>query len=263
MSPRFASAGLALLALLAAGGGPVHSVQAQDAASALRAGDYDAAIVLLQRQARQDPRGAAVHRALVRTLAEVGRYADAEEEAKKFQATNPRSPQMFNTLGDVLAARGRNTEAEAAFKKSIAGGASDALAAEVNLAGLRLARRARGSHARLPPAHRCLQPVVFALLRAARGRGPRLLGPGRGRSPALQGRAEGLRRSDRRGSRQRRRARGPTSLFLEKYNQARTRPRRLRRRWTQPVTTPAPSWPWRACSMRTAPPGCWRRWSAA
>jgi tetratricopeptide (TPR) repeat protein len=143
MSPRFARAGLALLALLAAGGGLVHSVQAQDAASALRAGDYDAAIVLLQRQARQDPRGAAVHRALVRTLAEVGRYADAEEEAQKFQATNPRSPQMFNTLGDVLAARGRNAEAEAAFKKSIAGGAADAMAAEVNLAGVRLARGER------------------------------------------------------------------------------------------------------------------------
>jgi tetratricopeptide (TPR) repeat protein len=143
MSRRLARAGLAVLALLAAGGGPVHSVQAQDAAAALRAGDYDAAIVLLQRQARQDPRGAAVHRALVRTLAEVGRYADAEEEAKKFQATSPRSPQMLNALGEVLATRGRHAEAEAAFKKAIAGGAADALAAEANLASLRLARGER------------------------------------------------------------------------------------------------------------------------
>jgi tetratricopeptide (TPR) repeat protein len=143
MSPRFARFGLALLALAAAGGGPVHSVQAQDAASALRSGDYDTAVVLLQRQANQDPRGAAIHRLLVRTLAEVGRYADAEEEAKKFQAGSPRSPQMFNTLGEVLAARGRHAEAEAAFKKAIAGGAADALAAEVSLASLRLARGER------------------------------------------------------------------------------------------------------------------------
>ncbi len=143
MSRRFARFGLVVLALLATDGGPVRSAQAQDAASALRAGDYDAAIVLLQRQARQDPRGAAVHRALVRTLSEVGRYADAEEEAKTFQALSPRSPQLFNTLGEVLAARGRNAEAEAAFKKSVAGGASDALAAEVNLASLRLARGER------------------------------------------------------------------------------------------------------------------------
>ena len=143
MSGPLARVGLVLLALAVAGGGPVHSVQAQDAASALRAGDYDAAIVLLQRQARQDPRGAAAHRALVRTLAEVGRYADAEEEAKKFQALSPRSPQLFNTLGEVLATRGRNAEAEAAFKKAVAGGASDALAAEVNLASLRLARGER------------------------------------------------------------------------------------------------------------------------
>jgi tetratricopeptide (TPR) repeat protein len=140
---RLARFGLALLALAAVGGGPVRPVQAQDAASALRAGDYDAAIVLLQRQARQAPRAAPAHRALVRTLAEVGRYADAEQAVQSFQAANSRSPELHNTLGEVLSARGRNPEAEAAFKKAMAGGASDALTAEVNLAALRLARGER------------------------------------------------------------------------------------------------------------------------
>ena len=80
---------------------------AQDAAAALRAGDYDAAIAALTRQARLDPRRAAVHRALARTLAEVGRYADAEAAIKAFQAANPRSPELQGTLGEVLVARGR------------------------------------------------------------------------------------------------------------------------------------------------------------
>ncbi len=143
MTRRLARCGLGLLALIAAGGGSVHTVQAQDAAAALRSGDYDAAIAVLTRHARQEPRSAPAHRALARTLAEVGRYADAEAAVKSFQAASPRSPELFNTLGEVLAARGRNTEAEAAFRKAIAGAAADALTAEVNLATLRLARGER------------------------------------------------------------------------------------------------------------------------
>ncbi|HET6899918.1 MAG TPA: tetratricopeptide repeat protein, partial [Vicinamibacteria bacterium] len=140
MIARSARLSLALLALAAVGGGPVHTVQAQDAASALRSGDYDAAIVLLQRQAKKEPRAAEARRALVRTLAEVGRYDDAEEEAKAFQAANPRSPELLTSLGEIHSARGRNAEAESAFKKAIAGSASDALTAEVDLSALLLAR---------------------------------------------------------------------------------------------------------------------------
>ena len=62
MTRRLARCGLGLLALIAAGGGSVHTVQAQDAAAALRAGDYDAAIAVLTRHARQDPRSAPAHR---------------------------------------------------------------------------------------------------------------------------------------------------------------------------------------------------------
>ena len=141
-SRPLAAAGLGVLALLVAGGGAVRSVRAQDAATALRAGDYEGAIALLTRQARQDP-AAATHRALARTLAEVGRYAQAEEVIKAFQAAHPRSPELLDTLGETLVARGRIGEAEAAFKKAIAGAAGDALTAEVNLAVLRAGRGER------------------------------------------------------------------------------------------------------------------------
>jgi tetratricopeptide (TPR) repeat protein len=135
-----AAGGLAVLALGAVGGGATRTVSAQDPAAALRAGDYDAAIAALTRQARQDPRRAATHRALARTLAEAGRYAEAEEAIKAFQAASPRSPELLETLGEVMLARGKRAEAEAALKKAIAGGAADALLAEARLAILRFER---------------------------------------------------------------------------------------------------------------------------
>jgi tetratricopeptide (TPR) repeat protein len=143
MTRRRTASALALAALLATGGGSAHVAQAQDAAAALRAGDYPAALALLQRQARLAPRAAATHRALARTLAEVGRLQEAEDVARAFTAASPRSVELLDTLGRTLAARGRNADAEAAFKKAIAGGAADALVAEVDLAVLRLDRGER------------------------------------------------------------------------------------------------------------------------
>jgi tetratricopeptide (TPR) repeat protein len=140
MTRRWAAAGLALLALVAAGGGSVHTVEAQDAVAARRAGDYEAALAALTKQARSAPGQAPIQRALARVLAEVGRYAEAEAAIKAFHAASPRSPELQETLGEVLLARGRRAEAETAFKKAIAGGASDALTAEVKLAILQLER---------------------------------------------------------------------------------------------------------------------------
>lgn len=137
---RLAAVGLVLFV---ASAGPVTTTHAQDTASALHAGDYPAAIKALERQARREPRAAAVHRALARTLAEVGRLQEAEDAARAFLAANPRSSELLATLGEVLAARGRRAEAESAFQKSIAGGAQDALVAEVDLALVRLERGER------------------------------------------------------------------------------------------------------------------------
>jgi tetratricopeptide (TPR) repeat protein len=138
-----AGASLALLALAMAGGGAVRVAEAQDATAALRSGDYEAAIAALRRQAAQDPRRAPVHRALARTLAEVGRLDDAEAALRSFVTANPRSAELHVTHGEVLSARGRTAEAEAAFEKALAGGASDALVAEVHLGLLQLDRGQR------------------------------------------------------------------------------------------------------------------------
>jgi tetratricopeptide (TPR) repeat protein len=130
------TAGL-LAGLLATGSGALQSPTATTAAEALHAGDYQAALAALGRDARADPRQASVHRALARTLAEVGRTADALAAVQAFQSANPRSPELLETQGELELVRGRTAEAESAFKKAIAAGAGDALLAEVVLAGLR------------------------------------------------------------------------------------------------------------------------------
>jgi len=258
MSARFARLGLALLALAAVGGGPVHTVQAQDAASALRSGDYDAAILLLQRQAKKEPRAAAAHRLLVRTLAEVGRYADAEEEAKTFQAANPRSPELLTSLGEILATRGRNSEAESAFKKALAGGASDALTAEVDLAALRLARgerdeAMRGFHRLIDAYNQAsslsseqLAAVARACWTLSCSRTPSR--PSTNPSPPIPTTWTPASTSP------------PCS---SRSTTAPTPPPRQRRRWTATLPIRERSWPWPACSMRTARRARWRCWSGA
>jgi tetratricopeptide (TPR) repeat protein len=136
------------LAGSAAGGGSLRTMEAPDAAAALRSGDYDAALAGLQALAEKDPQDARVHRAFVRTLAEVGRYREAEEVARGFLSRSPRSPELLNTLGELHHERGRRDEAEAAFRKAVAGKAADALVAEVNLAILEHERGNRAEAAK-------------------------------------------------------------------------------------------------------------------
>jgi tetratricopeptide (TPR) repeat protein len=95
--------------------------------------------------ARAQTHAPAAPRATVRTLAEAGRYAEAEAAVKAFQAANPRSAALQRTLGEVLVAQGRRAEAEAAFEAAIAAGAPDALSAETDLALLRLDRGERAA----------------------------------------------------------------------------------------------------------------------
>jgi len=100
-------------------------------------GRYNDAIGQFTRLARQDPGSAEVTRGWIRALMEVGRYDSAEEEARRFIERNPESPELWNTLGEVLVLRGNRAGARTAFTTAMVRGASDSLTARLNLAVLR------------------------------------------------------------------------------------------------------------------------------
>jgi len=108
----------------------------EDARAAARTGRYDDAIDAYRRAMRSGPTSIEARRGLVHVLSTVGRYDDAEAEA----SAAADSVALANTLGEVLAARGKDAQAEAAFRRAISGGAGDRLTAEVNLAELLLRR---------------------------------------------------------------------------------------------------------------------------
>lgn len=144
MRPSRAVLVLTGLALCAGGRASVRGGSAQAAAAAPHAEDHTAAIASLTARARENPGHADTHRALARALAEVGRHREAEDTARSFLARNRQSPELWNTLGELLQGSGRLDEAKSAFDKAIAGHAADALVAEVNRAVLRFDR---GEHA--------------------------------------------------------------------------------------------------------------------
>jgi len=118
--------------------------QLRRAGELARSGKYDEAIDIYKELAAKDgPVAVAGRRGLLRTLSEVGKYADAEEAGKRFIA-GPAGVQLQNALGEVLQLRGKTTEAEAAYKSAVAGQATDSLTARLNLDILRFDR---GEHA--------------------------------------------------------------------------------------------------------------------
>ncbi len=139
---RWITIGLSLALPLAAAEGAAQSRLA-DAHSALRRGRYDEAIRGFRSMVDREPRSAEAARGLVRALTEVGRYAEAEEAARRYVRGRPDSPELLNALGEVLALRGRRDEAADLFRRALAGGASDALVARLNLAVLRYESGAR------------------------------------------------------------------------------------------------------------------------
>ena len=109
------------------------------ATAAFRAGRYGEALHLYERAASVDGGAVAARRGLVRTLALVGRYREAEREARAaLEETG--SPDLWNPLGEVLLHRGRLDEAAAAFERADSRGARDSLVARLNLAELRFRR---------------------------------------------------------------------------------------------------------------------------
>jgi tetratricopeptide (TPR) repeat protein len=102
-----------------------------DAYAAYVSGQYDDAIRGLQALVRADPGDHRARRTLVAAMVEVGRYDDAERVARAGD-----SPQLANSLGEVLALRGRLDDAETAFRDAVQNRAPDANTASLNLAML-------------------------------------------------------------------------------------------------------------------------------
>jgi tetratricopeptide (TPR) repeat protein len=134
---RPARVALGLLAAAAAAGYVVaQGAGVRDAVTALRAGQYDAALAAYARDAQARPDDFVLHAAWVRALAEVGRYDEAEQAARAFLGRSPRSVELFVPLGEVLILRGKSAEADQAFQRALAGRARDALSAQAWLATL-------------------------------------------------------------------------------------------------------------------------------
>lgn len=122
-------------ALICGVAGAARAQQRVEAAEiALRSGRYEDAISLFSDIAGNEPDNARAARGHVRALVEVGRYEEAEQAARRFIRMNSTSPDLFNSLGQVLYLRGSRDEAAAAFERAVAGGADDAIDARLNRA---------------------------------------------------------------------------------------------------------------------------------
>lgn len=115
---------------------PLAAQAEANALAALASGEYDDAIRQLRRLARDRAATVAVHRALARGLAEVGRYGEAEEAAR--DGRDRHGAALDNVLGEMLVEQGRYQEAAASFRSAMAAGADDEVTARVNLAELQL-----------------------------------------------------------------------------------------------------------------------------
>ncbi len=145
--------GLALvLAAVTASAWPAEA-PLRTAIVAARSGRYDEAIAAFEAWARENPDEPRGHRGWVKTLLELGRYAEAERVARRL--VDAGSPELLNVLGESLAAVGKLDAADAIFSRAIAAAVPDALVARANRG---LLRERRGDRER---------------------RGGRLQGPGR------------------------------------------------------------------------------------
>ncbi len=135
---------LSLTALVSIGHAGAHAQgPIAEAETALRTGRYEDAISAFRGLVRRDPAAARPARGLIGALAEVGRYGEAEDAARRYLVSESNSPEIWNSLGEVLYLVGRIDEAADAFARAMNEGASDSLDARLNLAVLRWERGER------------------------------------------------------------------------------------------------------------------------
>ena len=131
---------LVIFAIGYPGGVPSAAARApQDASSdpaqtALRTSRYDDAIAAFEQRVRSGAASVDDHIGLVRALSQVGRYDDAEEAARDYIDANPGSPELSNSLGELLYLQGKILDARVTLERAIAEEANDRLMAELNLA---------------------------------------------------------------------------------------------------------------------------------
>jgi tetratricopeptide (TPR) repeat protein len=123
------------LALASVCAGPAVAQSLDEARGMVHAGKYTEGIAALSKIPRSDSTWVEAQRDLARALALVGRYDNAETMARQ-AAVAPRGRELWNTLGEILRARGKRIAAESAFVRAGAEHASDSLTAALNLAVL-------------------------------------------------------------------------------------------------------------------------------
>src|SRR5688572_13177847 len=139
--------GLLFIALVACAAASPQDDAARlaQARAQLRRGAYDSAATTFGELASSRDSAIAMiaRRHHVRTLAERGRYDDAEAAARRYESA------ALVPLGDVLRTRGRLVEAESAYARSISARAADSLTAHLRLGELRLDRGDRAGATRI------------------------------------------------------------------------------------------------------------------
>ena len=107
---------------------------ATTAEEALRFGQYDDAIRMARADATREPANSRPVRIHADALRATGKYGEAEEVLQAFVRAHPNDASLWNRLGDVQQERGHLVDAEASYRRAIAGRAPDSLTAQVNLA---------------------------------------------------------------------------------------------------------------------------------
>ncbi|HKW08736.1 MAG TPA: tetratricopeptide repeat protein [Gemmatimonadaceae bacterium] len=137
---RGARSGIVALLVLCAPRATLHAQRTvDDATEMLRSGKYQEAASAFAKVQASDTDWSTAQRGLVRSLMAVGKYDDAEAAARR-ATSSAKGAQLWNTLGQVLYARGKTAEAEQAFTRAGTAHASDSLTAALNLAILHYER---------------------------------------------------------------------------------------------------------------------------
>jgi tetratricopeptide (TPR) repeat protein len=135
-----------LLTMAAVMAAPVACAQEQgirnatNARDALRFGQYDDAIRMARADAAREPANSQPVRVQADALRGTGKYSEAEELMLAFTRANPGDASLWTSIGRVQRERGRLGDAEASWRKAVAGRAPDSLTAQVNLAELQFER---------------------------------------------------------------------------------------------------------------------------